>query len=130
MSYILLLLGLLLTYFIYTRIVRMYLSKWYYERQGVVFVKGLVPVLGNLLRFKQSIDRGINDVPWVTCFKEDMGEGKLPKVLGLFNSFEVSLFITDPEMLNEVYVAKNKYFDKHDFIANVTRPLMGNTMLF
>ena len=60
-----------------------------------------------------------------------MGEGKLPKVIGLFVGFESPvLFITDPEMMNEIYVTKNKYFDKHDYVARVLHPLMGDTMLF
>ena len=61
----LLLFGLytLLIYFVYTRVIRMFLSKWYYERQGVVFIKGTLPVIGDLLRLKSSIDRGINDPP-------------------------------------------------------------------
>ena len=130
MNFFLLLAGILLAYFIYTRIIRMYLKKWYYESQGVVFVKGVVPVLGNLPRFKKIMDKGINDVPWFTCINEDMGGGKLPKVIGLFNSYEVSLFITDPEMMNEVYLNKNKHFEKHSFFANVTRPLLGETMVF
>ena len=96
----------------------------------MAFIKGNLPLLGSLPRFKSIIEKGINDHPWITCFKEDMGNGKIPKVLGLFNSFEVSLFITDPEMMNEIYVTKNKYFDKHDFLAKSFLPLVGNTMLF
>ena len=90
-----------------------------------------MPVIGDLIRLKDSIDKGINDIPFVTVINEDLGFGKLPKVIGLFTSFESPLlFITDPEMMNEVYVGKNKFIDKHDYLSRVLHPLIGDAMLF
>ena len=54
----------------------------------------------------------------------------MPKVVGLFNSYEPTLFVSDPIMVNEMYVNKNKYFDKHDAVANALYPLMGDSILF
>jgi len=39
------------------------------------------------------------------------------------------LFFRDPDMLNELYVTKNKYFDKHPLIKNLLYPLMGDSIL-
>ena len=73
----------------------------------------MIPVLGNMLRFKQVLDRGIKGHPMTTLMKEDFGQKKRPKVIGLFNPLDVSLLVTDPEVVNEIYVNKNKYVDKH-----------------
>ncbi len=40
-----------------------------------------------------------------------------------------NLFIRDPELLNELYITKNKYFDKYDLIRNLFYPLMGDSIL-
>ena len=50
--------------------------------------------------------------PWTHMLEEDFGT-KIPKVYGIFINFEASLFIRDPDMLNEIFGSKNKYFDKH-----------------
>ena len=68
---------LIALYFIYTRLVAFYLKKWYYERQGVVVPKGLVPILGHLPRFKQLMDKYANETseaPWGLCLREDYGD--------------------------------------------------------
>ena len=96
----------------------------------MVFFKGTIPVLGHMLRFKKSIDSGFEAHPWAYVINEDMGKGLLPKVIGIFTGIELTLLISDPEMINEIYVSKNKYFDKHDQISRVFRPLLGHTMLF
>mmetsp|Transcript_30634 Transcript_30634/g.30110 ORF Transcript_30634/g.30110 Transcript_30634/m.30110 type:complete len:106 (-) Transcript_30634:1049-1366(-) len=38
------------------------------------------------------------------------------------------LFFRDPDMLNELYVTKNKYFDKHPFVKEGLQPLMGDAL--
>ena len=130
-SYLAILAFILVAYFIYTKGIRMFIKKRYYESQGARFIRGEVPVLGHLLRFKQILEGApTNDHPWHTSVVEDFGTGKLPKVIGMFNSFEPCLFVTDPKMINEMYVSKNKFFDKHDGVYNALYTLMGDTMLF
>lgn len=57
-----------------------------------------------------------NDNPWIIMVEEDFGEQQ-PGVLMWFTGFEPTLFISDPDMINELYVSKNKYFDKHPRIG-------------
>ena len=83
-----------------------------------------------MLRFKQVLDRGIKGHPLATIMREDFGKKKRPRVIGLFNSLDVSLLVTDPEIVNEIYVTKNKFLDKHDSLGRALYPLMGDTMLF
>jgi len=40
------------------------------------------------------------------------------------------LAISDPAVLQELYVQKNKYFDKHPLIKNVSYVLTGESILF
>lgn len=120
-----------LVYLVYTRAIRMYIKRSYYERQGVVFAKGMVPVLGHLPRFKHQLDTyGTNEHPWRTTIREDMGSHKLPKVIGMFNSFEPTFYITDPEMMSEAYLAKNRHFDKHEGVSNALYTLTGENVFF
>ena len=76
-SIMLYILGLLAVYFVYTRAIRMFMKKRYYEQQGAVFLKGVTPVLGNLLRFKKIMENSTtNEHPWVISIREDFGTGK------------------------------------------------------
>jgi cytochrome P450 len=36
----------------------------------------------------------------------------------------------DPELLNEVYVTKNKYYDKDPFMAELSREFVGKSTVF
>ena len=48
---------------------------------------------------------------------------------GIYASFQPWLFISDPEMLQELYFEKNKFFDKHQLIKEILNPLMGDATL-
>jgi cytochrome P450 len=61
---------------------------------------------------------------------EEDFNGDVPKIFGIFHAYDPVLFITDPEMLNELYITKNKYFDKHPFIRECLRPLFGDALVF
>jgi hypothetical protein len=44
--------------------------------------------------------------------KEDFGDSQ-PGICAVFMTYKPNIFFRDPELLNELYVTKNKYFDKH-----------------
>ncbi len=67
--------------------------------------------------------------PWTHMIEEDFGS-KIPKIYGIFNSFEPTLYIKDPDMLNEISTTKNKYFDKHPALKNIFAPLIKNSIIF
>lgn len=108
----------------------MYYKRWYYERQGIPYAKGMVPVFGHLLRYDKVMKK-YNDYqhPWIHVFEEDFGK-KIPKIYGICNNFEPVLHIRDPDMLQEIYVTKNKYFDKHPYLKGIFFPLLGESTLF
>jgi cytochrome P450 len=40
------------------------------------------------------------------------------------------MIFSDPELINEIYVTKNKYFDKHHFGHNIFKRIVGESILF
>ena len=67
---------------------------------------------------KRIIDTyNTNNSPVHHMLIEDFGEYQ-PGIVGLFPTFYPTLFISDLDMLNELYQTKNKIFDKHPQIKN------------
>jgi hypothetical protein len=54
---------------------------------------------------------------------------KIPPLVGIMTLFRPHLFVASPELLEEIYVTKNKYFDKEPGLAMVMGPLLGNSTL-
>ena len=40
------------------------------------------------------------------------------------------LFISDPDVISDMYLKNNKFFNKHPMIQIITHPLLGNSSLF
>lgn len=40
------------------------------------------------------------------------------------------MWITSPDLLNDLYLVKNKHFDKHIDVKRLSEPLLGNSLLF
>ena len=47
-----------------------------------------------------------------------------------FRGITPVLFITDSSLLDDLYVNKNKYFDKDIKLKNVLNDIMGDTIVF
>lgn len=54
---------------------------------------------------------------------------KTPGAFGFVFWKEVTLVISDPEILEVLYVKKNKYFDKHPRVYNLFKPILGESIL-
>jgi hypothetical protein len=48
--------------------------------------------------------------------------------MSCFNYYP-TLIVRDPKMLDEIYVTKNKYFDKFNTVRTLLYPLMGDSIL-
>ena len=48
----------------------------------------------------------------------------------LFNGPAPTIVVNDPEVVNELYVTKNKYVDKHEKFHNILKGFFGNSILF
>jgi len=101
-------------YFLWAYIFRMYYRYWYYTRQGVPAVAFPLPIIGTQHKFVKScleLDR-YSRFPHVEYWHKHLGK-KLPKLLLDFRTPNGSIVVNDPRIVNELYVTKNKYFDRH-----------------
>jgi hypothetical protein len=48
--------------------------------------------------------------------------------MSYFNYYP-TIVIRDPKMLDEIYIANNKYFDKYNTVRTLLYPLMGDAIL-
>ena len=106
---------LFLAYLFYTRIYKVYKTIWYYQRQGVVFHKGILPFIGSYKDLAKYAGASKN-TPLVQFVLDEFCKGdpnNIPPIVGIGLSELLSMFINRPELAEELLLNKNKYFDKH-----------------
>ncbi len=54
----------------------------------------------------------------------------MPPFVGIVYGTTVSIFVNSPEAAAEIFIAKNKYFDKHPRSANLFKRFFGESILF
>jgi hypothetical protein len=108
-------LALALLYFLYEKVFKLYYKYWYFTRQGIPCIGLPVPLLGNLLTLKKALK---NMTPYSKSPSEEYWNmvfgPKIPKLFLDFRNPEGILVVSDPETVNELYITKNKYFDKNE----------------
>ena len=131
----------ILPYLFYFRIYDYYRSEMHYGKQEIVWrvpgVWGNYPVIGNILScIKAKIDqqkRGLNNNP-IDQIINIFGDGYKPVALLYFTggsrSGPSTLLISDVNVVESMYTTKNKYFDKHPIIKDLTLCLFGKSILF
>jgi cytochrome P450 len=128
---------LIFAYFFYTRIWLVYNKISYYRKQGVPFHSGIYPVLGsylNLMQFTKSPQpddgSGTSLVDFIkeTYYKDKTA--KVPPIVGMVFGSSVTLVVCRPEPAEELFLTKNKYFDKHPRSAKFFSRLTGDSILF
>ena len=123
-------LEVLIIYFFVSRLSYQYYKLWFYTRQGVKVLPKCMPLVGHMptmaymLMTKDSLE-----APLLRVLDQFSYDKKKPSISCLFFSFMPTLIINDPLILEELYVTKNKYFDKHDLIKDVMKRLMGDSIL-
>ena len=88
-----------------------------------------MPILGNGLQLKdgmENYDKYGYD-PLIDIFVNLIGDErkKLPKMFTFFRGPTPLLVINDPDAVNDLYITKNKYFDKSDSFMNIFFVLTG-----
>ena len=124
-------------YFGYYRVYKFYLSKWFYEKQDCVLVaKGLNaprPIIGNLIPVLRAVSKnmreGTNKSHLSTLYEITAGNWT-PVWLVYHPVHEAGLIISDPTIVEAMYTTKNKYFDKHPIIKELSYCLTGDSILF
>jgi hypothetical protein len=103
-----------LAYFVWNKIIKMYFKYFYYTSQGMPSVGFPLPLVGNGLQMGKAMMR-LKDVKWTLLeefWNASQGYKPLPPVLVDFVSPRGFITISDPEVVNELYMAKNKYMEK------------------
>jgi cytochrome P450 len=57
-------------------------------------------------------------------------KSKIPPVFMEFSSNDGKIVFSDPEMVNEIYTIKNKYFDKHQKSKDLLGAIFGDSIIF
>jgi cytochrome P450 len=89
-------------------------SWWHYKKQGVPFIKPFYPVIGNFLRLCEIMNKrgAIDYTPFVPMLKDTFGDANPPDVVVLMAQSQPMVVLNHPACLTDIYVTKNKYFDK------------------
>ena len=106
---------------------------WYYRRQGVPFVNPQYPILGNYIGFSYFLrnDAIYNHVPFQPLVQQTFDKnGKPPSVLGVMMQSQAILILNSPEPLNDMYLTKNKYFEKHPVARFMFKDFFGESLVF
>ena len=121
-----------LIYFIWTKVLTMYFRLIYYRRQGMPCAHIPWPLLGNIPRlFGYFTSKDIfAESPMMEYYKDAFKGKKVPGAFVDFLGYNESIFFSDPEMINEIYVTKNKYFEKHPKFQRIQNRLLGGSILF
>ena len=92
----------------------MYYIYWYYKRQGIPCIGFPLPVIGNLLLFRKVFSNlhQYSKTPLEEYFISVFGEGKIPPIFLDMRDPRGIIVITDPQYVDDLYIAKNKFFDK------------------
>jgi hypothetical protein len=105
---------ILLSYFLYDKVFKIYYTIWFYNKQGVFVCPRPLPILGNALQLAKAFTS--TDIhsryPMVEFMDDNLGL-PVPKLAIYAIAVNPIIVISDPVFVNELYITKNKYFDKH-----------------
>eukprot|EP00347_Sterkiella_histriomuscorum_P002040 403369704 len=125
------LLYLFLGYIIFENVIMMYYRYWWYLKQGYNSTGFPVPIFGNLRKILKSIkNRNEYSQPIFTQYLTECFNGNVPPMVVDFRSSSGILFISDPEIVQELYMGKQKYFDKYYRTGYLFKTLFGESLLF
>ena len=117
-----------ITYFFYSRIWVVYSKIHYYQKQGVKFHSGIYPILGSYFKLIQSKNEPLKGGSLITNFVNNtyFPEGKdVRPFVGVVFGTTVALYVNLPEATEEIFITKNKYFDKHPRSARLLQRFFG-----
>ena len=113
MTSILWLILFIFLYFLYTRFLRIAYTIWFYRRQNIPFHKGFLPFFGHFLEIIKFERRYKPDIyPVISYITHEFGE-QPPAFTGIVFAVKPCLIVNRPEAIHDLFVTKNKFFDKH-----------------
>lgn len=134
MYVLLILLAPLLAYFLYLKVFRVYYLYYFYSSQGIATAGFPLPILNNSLQMLRAIKRAplvkhtVLEEYWRSA--SGVKGGVLPPIMVEFSSPNGTLIISDPELMQELYVTKNRHMEKSTKMKRQLRRFTGNSMIF
>ena len=94
----------------------------------------MLPILGNFLTFSK-IMRNMNyydHIPWQPMVNSMIkkGENRPPEVVGIMMQGQALLVLNTPQPFTDLYVQKNKYFEKDPIGRILFKPFFGDSLAF
>ena len=121
-----------IAYFVWSKIITMYLKMWKYQKRGIYSFSTPVPLIGNLMAIKKAMDTQNEYSKAILNEVYDLAFGEnYPKMhIGFIIPQHPSIIVNDPEIVNELYVTKNKYYDKDPRSKASVERLFGDSTIF
>lgn len=90
------------------------------------------PILGNFLAFSRIMRNPDNYdyIPWQPMLETLEKEGKLPELVGIMMQSQAVLVLNTPQPFTDLYVQKNRYFEKDPIGRIVFKPFFGESLVF
>lgn len=126
------LLGAFLYYVVYQRIIKMYYIYWYYTSQGIASVGFPLPIVGNMFIFLKSLRKmdKYSKTPLEDYFTNVFGSTtKIPPIFLDMRDPRGIIVVTDPNYVNDLYITKNKLFEKATKELGVYHCWFGDSIL-
>jgi cytochrome P450 len=105
---------------------------WYYKRQGVTFFKGLYPIYGNFFTVCRLMSETPKKdyVPFGPMLEESFGEGETPPAIVVaMMQPQPMIVLNTAEALTDIYITKNKFFDKDPMARISLGTLFGDSII-
>ncbi|CDW86900.1 cytochrome p450 [Stylonychia lemnae] len=121
---------LLIAYFVWDRYIRVKLRINYYEKQGIQFPGGFVPFFGSYPKLIKFIEEHKpKQYPIIDFINHTQGSNP-PTYTGMLIARQLCLIINRHEPLQDLFITKNKYFDKHPNTGQLVGKTLGDSTLF
>jgi cytochrome P450 len=105
---------------------------WYYKKQGVAFVGPMLPIIGNFFKVCQVMQTEPTPdfVPFMPILEENYGKGgDFPEVCCFMMQSQPLIVLNSAQALTDVYVTKNKFFDKDPMSRITFGSLFGDSIV-
>ena len=121
-----------LLYLLWHRFFKLYYVLYYYRYQGIPVTSTPLPFLGTLLSIKavaESLNAYTEHI-FVEYLRRKYPDTKIPPLVLDFMNPDGVLFISDPELVSELYTGKSRYIDKLPRFQTLLRDITGESILF
>jgi len=127
-----LVLGLLFLTFAYLtyKVGDLYYRYWYYKKQGIPCLGTPIPLFGSMIYIMRLLKNRDDSSPhpMVSAFRTHYN-GCPPSIHCDFRNCKGAVTFSDPALVNEIFVTKNKYFEKHPLSRTRVANMVGNTLI-